>query len=253
MNLKCLLTRVVLKLATFIFPIYKPGKSPVRIPSEYIVFSNLPFDKIPNRIVDPLIKAYQNIFAREPWNEKWTKQEIISKLKKELSGDYFYLVLMKGDKEWPVAALHWGAIITVDDLLERITYVLGEETEVIKKTKWLEIFLKKKGVKKILFLDDVLIVENFRHGGVNRIRFLFLHGIEKSVEEGVKKVIFWTNSKSKALPFATLMGFEPILTVKVNNKKIVFLYHPDIRPLVKLSQNIGPKRIKTMMKLISNF
>jgi len=249
LKVKSYVIRVVFRLVTSILRCYEPNEAPIKLPANYSIFPSI--DEIPENIKQEIVRGYKYIFSQPPWNEDfWTTEKVIEKLEKEMKGRYSYLVIKKGNKEWPISALHWGAIISIDDLYQRCVDILGEDKQTVLKVKWLQRLIRKK-TDEVLFLDDALILPQFRKGGVDRIRFLFLRGLEEARKRKVKNVVFWTTTGTKALPFAITVGFDPIIKINVSGKRIIFLYHPNITALLKLAQNVGSKTIRKLMKLAS--
>lgn len=240
MKIDHLLIRTLIKGITLPFSL---KNSEIKVPPRYRIFNGIP----PEKIQKDISRCYKELFSGPPWYENWEEKEIIEKINKELKSNLSFLTVMCGEGEYPIVGFCWGAIIDRAEICNRIAAVLS----VKKNSKFLkdfERYLKKRGVKKVVYFDELGLLKEGR-GGVNPLRFLTLAGFNKARKNGVKKAIFWSTYNSKIVPIMKMMGFETI--AKIRKKKIIFLYSPNCYPVLKIAQNISHKKVISIMKLAS--
>lgn len=238
--LKYRLIRMILRLITF--PVFVPNKSPILVPKEFSVFYQLPEDTT----LKALIKGYQQVFGESPWEEKWKEEVVLTKLKRELSRNSF-LVIMDGNKEWPVGGFSWGAIIPIEDLENRVRKALGSAPKGL-----IEVIKHREKGEKILYFDEFSILRPFRRG-VEPIRFLLRPGLEMGAKQGVFQTLFWSTPESRIVPLSIYMGYEPIILgfqPEEKKKRIIFMYNPNFTSLLKITQKV--RGVVRIMKIISS-
>lgn len=234
------LVRAVLKILTLHLRAHSPGKAPVESPKRFTIYK----EGLPEEL-GPLATAYKQVFAEPPWDERHTLPEINEKLRQELMGDSF-LVLMEGNEEFPVGGFCWGAVIPVAEIEERVALARPgasrEKVQGLIKT----LYQKGLGNSKLLFLDELAVLRPFR-GSLSPIQFLLRPGLELALEGRIKAALFWSSWESKIVPLAVYMGFEPV----GNINGIIFLLNRDVTPLLKIAQNFDPRGATRIMSLTS--
>lgn len=208
------------------------------------------YSELPEKeTTDDLIKVFTKIFSEHPWYEKWEKNDVQDKLDEEIKfTNNSFLVIMKGDSILPVCGFSWGAILSVELLPSRIEKALKIADNSFEN---LVVFLKQRGVQKIIYFDEFAIDSSFRRG-ITPIRYLLLAGLKMGYKDGVYQTMFWTTPESKIMALSILMGYEPILKKDVRGKEVVFMFNPSGSSLLKIAENIGDKYIKFFMKIVSS-
>lgn len=211
---------------------------------KFELFYGMPYDQL---ILSGLIRAYKKVFSENPWYENWQEDEIFLKIKEELKGEKSFLVIIRGNEEWPVAGFAWGAIISLNEVEIRAEKALGQLPSGL-----LEIIKKEKKGDKILYFDEFAIISSFRKG-LEPIRFLLKPALEFGVKEKVFQTIFWSTPESKVVPLARFMGYKTIFECLPEKKKnkIIFLYNPNFQPLLKIAQKINSKDVARFMRIAS--
>lgn len=228
------LIRAMLKVATHRLSVFEANEAPISMPKErFLVFSLPPRDPILQR---GLAEAYQIVFGEEPWGETWEEEEVLAKLRRELTEDSF-LVLMKENEEWPVVGFSWGAVLPVEALEARVGTALGMEPVGLEQE------LRVRGVDRILYFDEFAILRQFRGSIINSIRFLLRPGFELGYQLGVCQTLFWSIPAAKIIPLSLYMGYRAIFSIEVEEKEIIFLYNDNFLPMLKLGQNVDWRRI----------
>ncbi len=215
-----------LKETTKDLSLYPAGRAPIRLPENFIFLQ----EQLPEEpLLSQLIRAYQEVFAEEPWYETWSREEIVEKLKKELGSNSFLTLMVKKDEA--VTGFSWGAVLSVRGLEQHIAKALG------RYPQGLEEFLLNRQIERIVYFHEFAIIRKFRKG-IEPVRFLLQPGLELGYEAGVFSTLFWSTPRSKIVPLAPLMGYEALpLELNKEDKEIVFLFLPDFRYLLKIAQN----------------
>lgn len=237
--------RWMLRIFTFFLP-YIPGKGSLAfgIDGGFLVFSRLPEDLA---LRSGLIKAYQKVFGEYPWEEKWSEEEILDKLLRELTGNSF-LVILQGNEEFPVGGFAWGRILAIRELEDHIGPALGVKPLGLEKC----LAKKSKGDERILYFHEFAILRQFRKG-LSSVMLLIRPGFEFGWVQGVRQTLFWSTPNSKIVPLSLYMGYEPIYKTEAGGKEIIFLLNPDFLPLLKIIQRAGERAVARWMRLISYF
>jgi hypothetical protein len=216
------------------------------LPKKEIPFNNR--FKIFYGLPDPpllsvLVSAYKQVFSEEPWQEIWSDIQVLTKLHRELRGQCF-LVIMEGNERWPVAGFAWGALTGIEELEERIGEAIG------LPLRGMDEVFKAHRIDKILYFDEFAILQPFRRG-LEPIRFLLRPGLELGMREGVSQTLFWSTPESRITPLALLTGYEPILRIGAGKKEIIFLFHPDVLSLLKMTRMMKQSTAAKIMRLSS--
>lgn len=245
MKIKYFLLQSIIKFIAFFISLFGKRIDNEIFKDEFLVF----YSYLPQRdLLNDLVNVFTKIFSEYPWNENWNYNDVINKIKKEieLTKDSF-LVIMKGDQNLPVAGFSWGALLEIELLPERIAHSLKID---INEFKDLIVFFKKRKINKIVYFDEFAIDRAFR-GGINNIRFLLMPGLELGSKNSVYQTMFWSTPKSKIVPLATYMGYEIVYKKIVNDKEIVFLFHPNFYSLLEIAQRLKDEHIKFFMRIVS--
>jgi len=235
--MKHLIVRFVLKVLTAFI---QTDRLTEELPARFQLFHELP----PDKLLWDIGKAYRQVFSEPPWSEEWELNAVFDKLSRELQGDCF-LVVMKGNREWPVGGFSWGRILDVEEIEEEIKNALGV------LPKGLSGLLKKTGAKSILYFHEFAILKQFR-GGVEGVRFLLRLGLEMGYRKGIRHTLFWSTIDSKIVPLSLYMGYQQIFQIE-QGLPIIFLHNPGFEPLLKITQSFSPKKIVSVMRPVSRF
>lgn len=237
MSIRYALVQAVLRVSTARLRVYKPGMAPITTPEEFLLFQELPTEPL----LSDLVVAYQEVFSEPPWNEVWSREEVIDKLRRDLSGDSPFLVLMI--KDGLVGGFSWGAILPIEKIESEIKAALQKEPT------GLEALLRKgKRAQKVVYFHEFAALRRFRKG-IDPLRFLLRPGLEMGYEQGVCQTLFWSTSASKIVPLTLYMGYQSVLKLKTREKEIVFLLNKDFQPILKLTQNMKADKWANLMKV----
>ena len=235
LNRHCLI-RGILRTVTLPWKIYEPGKAPITVPSQFLTFTSLP----PENVLTPLVEAYCKVFQEPPWKEHYSREEVVEKLSRELSGRAVRLVIMKGNQKEPVGGFCWGAVISPQEIIERVTktkWWKGSEEEIEKLQKLVDFFKDR-----ILFLDELAILKPFC-GGLTPLQFLLRPLLELGWENNTSIALFWTSQESKIMPLAFYVGFQPLCSFD----EIIFLMNPNFISLLKLAQHFNSRKAQKII------
>lgn len=222
--MKAILVKIVLWLVTL--P-YSVNQEKIATPPNYKIFVGGVF---PKTIEDSLVKAYQEVFGEDPWNEKWSKGDVRKKIKKDLAGDpNSFLAVFLNQAETEVLGFSWGSIIFKNEILSRANTKIPVSSS------------------RIIYCDEFAIVKKGR-GGIEPVRNLVKMFLEYGYKKGVKSTIFWSTPASKIVPLAEMMGYRICHRVEKSDKDIVFLLNDSTKPLLKLTKNIPQRRIAQLMR-----
>lgn len=210
-----------------------------------LLFFGMPYDQL---ILSGLIRAYKRVFSEKPWEENWHEDKIFLKIKEELKDKNSFLVVIKGNEDWPVAGFAWGAIISLEEIELRAEKALGSVPRGLKN-----IIKKENKGDKILYCDEFAILSEFRKG-LEPIRYLLKPALEMGAKKNVFQTIFWSTPESKIVPLARFMGYKIIFEYLPTGKKnkIIFLYNPNFRPLLKVVQKINSRNVAKFMRFATN-
>lgn len=208
--------RGILKLLIFIFDVFNLTSQ--KAPQDYKVFRG---NKVPGDIKRSLVDAYRSVFAEAPWNESWSREDVIKKMEKDLgkSAKSFLVIFIDSNK---VRGFVWGEIIETKDAGERASQAMSIEGKS---------FSLPIPNQKILYCDEFALLPSARRGP-EPVKYLLQKTLEIGMEENVNSTLFWSTPGSKIVPLAIMMGYEKIST---ENKKIIFLYNPDFKALLKIT------------------
>ncbi len=162
------------------------------------------------------------------------------------SSESSFITIMKGDSNTPVAGFSWGAVChSAEELGERLidTRYPDNPKRGVQVADPLVDKLLKNGVTKVLFFDEMGIVREFR-AGIDPVRFLARDGLEMAHDNGVRKAMFWTSTKSPIFRITTSMGFRPVMDAD----GLTFLINDNIEPLLKIVQNRTEAEIYSQMR-----
>ncbi|RJP26796.1 MAG: hypothetical protein C4536_15240 [Actinobacteria bacterium] len=233
----------MLKTLALPFKAYPPGEAPVKSPDVFRSFHGL--EEVPLAWLWDAALAYIGVFGEPPWNETWEAQEVVAKMESELKRPAC-LTLMEGDAEQRVGGFCWGAVVPVEEAADRAVEAhrfkgSGVRGRIAGK---LEAVIKGK---RAFFLDEVAISRRFR-GGMAPIQFLVRPALEIAVDEGTIEGVGWTSWNSKIAPLSLYLGFSTLIA---EVEEIAFLYNPDIRPLLKIAQNVNGQVLERIIRSAS--
>ncbi len=214
------------------------GRAPIPMPPKFRAYHS--FSEIPAWVLDGTAKAYAAIFAEPPWNEKWECQDVAAKIEREVSSSSCsFFAVMEGNTEFPVGGFCWGSVIPKGEIFQRVMEAHEISTS-------LSLDKKIKG-EKVLFVDEVAILKDFR-GGIAPLQFLFRDLLEISLTEKIG-IVCWTSKRSKIYPFLLRFGFCGIEEAE----DIIFLYaSPAVgRALAKFDQSLDFEKIQRIIALTS--
>jgi hypothetical protein len=196
--------------------IRKPDFNSLSYPPEIYICTP---EKIKNdsELLSEIIFAYQDIFF-ESWNEKWDYEIVKQKVLTEPS----IIVIWKDEKI--VKGFSWGNVLNKNQLIDTLRNTLGLNTKVIKNIN----------DENVLYIHELGIRKEYR-GGIDPLRWFLVPLFQKGLDEGVKKVIFWTAPFSPVSTLAFLTGCTIIDSVYKDGKKILIMMHPNLESLLKLS------------------
>lgn len=203
---------------------------------------------LPEKEVDDIIATYIGIFTEPPWNEEWTYDMVLKKLLSEVADTADSFLAVCGGVENP-AGFSWGAIVQAESLQKRIAPALGVSPDSLVG---LVDTLKRRSASRILYFDEFAVARRSR-GTVWPIRFLFKSGLELGFKNGIDKTMFWSTPESRITTLALHMGYEPVYTMMVRGKKIVFLFHPDVTSLLRIACNINDRNVVLLKRTASFF
>jgi hypothetical protein len=233
----------LLRIMSLPFPLHPPGEAPVKVPPRYHVYEGL--EAVPEEVLREVARSYARVFSEPPWNEEWESEDVLEKIRRELRYPSC-LTTMDGDEEWKVGGFAWGAVVPREEAARRTVEAHRFEQE--ESRRLIEEGIKKhlKG-EKVFFLDEVAVLRPFR-GGMSPIQFLVRPVLEKALAEGATEGIGWTSWSSKIAPLSLYLGFS---TKVAETEGIVLLYNPDLRPLVKIAQNVDGRSLERLIGLAS--
>jgi hypothetical protein len=235
-----------IKLISTPFKLFPPGEAPVKYPAEFKLYHS--YDEISDTMLDDLVSCYILVYSKPPWNEVWDSEMVKEKLARELSSNGASLIVMEGNSEHRVAGFHWSAVIPLSEVPRRTVEAHQFKDDGVEE------YLREKLSKAVkgplvLFDDESALLPEFR-GGIAPLQFLIRYSYETAIASGVIEGLIWTSWKSKAAALSRFMGFNPI---GVEVEGIVFLYNPDIRPLLKMMQNVDGKHLEKIITLMDGF
>ncbi len=234
---------LMLKTLALPFKAYPPGEAPVRSPDRFRSFYGL--EELPPDSLLDAAYAYAAVFAEPPWNEAWEVDEVVTKMKNELKRPSC-LTLMEGDAEQRVGGFCWGGVVPVGDAPGRTVEAHRFKSPGAHGTIARKLKTAVKG-EQVFFLDEVAIARRFR-GGMAPIQFLVRPALEVAVDAGAVEGVGWTSWRSKIAPLSLYLGFS---TLVAEIEEIAFLYNPDIRPLLKIAQNVNGQVLERIIRSAS--
>ncbi len=189
--------------------------------------------------------AYVRVFSEPPWNESWEIGEVMEKMRRELKSPSC-LTLMEGDERFPVGGFAWGAVVPVGEAADRTLEAHGFRTRGVRGLLDDRLRSRVSG-STVFFLDEVAILREFR-GGMSPIQFLVRPALEMAVWSGATEGVGWTSWNSKIAPLSLYLGFSELIA---EIEGIAFLYNPDIRPLLKIAQNVNGQALERLVRSAS--
>ncbi len=231
----------VLKVLSAPFKIHAPGEAPVRSPNTFQSYYNL--NEEPPSVKRDVAIAYTKVFCEPPWNENWKIEEVEEKIVSEINGPSC-LTIMEGNSEHKVGGFSWGAVVPTEKAAHRTMEAHRFEGARIEELLSKKLSRIIKG-DKVFFLDEVAVLREFR-GGMSPIQFLVRPSLEVAVDAGAIEGVGWTSWRSKIAPLSLYLGFS---TIVAEIEDVAFLYNPDIRPLLKIAQNVNGQ---TLEKIIAS-
>jgi hypothetical protein len=215
------------------------GKRNVPPPGMVLVFNELP----PEALLKKLIETYIEVYALPPWNEKWKPEKVKAKLQAEVSGGILVLLW----KEGMVAGFSWGAIITPQEVIPRVVASFPELNEEEAK-RGLERLLPLLP-PRIFYWDEIALLPPFRKG-LEPLRLLILPPLQFAWKNRIRVVLFRTTPAAKIVPLARFMGFEKIFEREVSGMIEIYLYLPDILPLLRIAQAADAHLVSWVMSVL---
>jgi len=200
---------------------------------------------VPPEVLRDAALAYARVFSEPPWDEAWEVEEVMEKMRRELRPPCC-LTLMEGDGRSPVGGFSWGAVVPVAEAADRTLQAHGFRAAGIRE--YLDSRLRGaiRG-ERVFFLDEVAILREFR-GGMAPIQFLVRPVLETAVASGATEGVGWTSWSSKIAPLSLYLGFSEVIA---EVEGIAFLYNPDIRPLLKIAQNVNGQALERLVRSAS--
>lgn len=126
--------------------------------------------QVPEHLLSCLVTAYVKGYGGPPWNEHWTRARTRRKLARELSPPTAFLAIMEGDGADPVAGTCWGASIQCTAISERVVRAHPISRGGVAVTK----ILTKVDETTVTYVDEIVLVERYRHHGPEPILRLVL-------------------------------------------------------------------------------
>ncbi len=205
------------------------------IPENYKLYRG--YKTVPKGTLDSLVDCYRRIFNEPPWNENWKREEVLEKIEKDLVSETSFLVVLNEDGE--VKGFAWGDVIDSSKIKKRAARALGVEEERIKLSAPQE---------KVMYCDE-LAIDRTARGGIGPIKNLWRRAADNLGEEP-KSTIFWSTPESRIVPVVKVLGYEVRGQTMKDDKRIIFLYHPDVRTLKRLT-SLKAEKMKSLMRLLS--
>lgn len=233
----------VLKALAFPFRLYPPGEAPVRSPDRFRSYHGV--HEVPVGVMRDTALAYARVFSEPPWNEDWEPEEVMEKMRRELEPPSC-LTIMRGDEEQAVGGFAWGAVMPVDEAAARTLEAHGFQTPGVRELLDGAMRRHIKG-PRVFFLDEVAILREFR-GGMAPIQFLVRPALEMAVSSDAVEGVGWTSWSSKIAPLSLYLGFSELIA---EVEGIAFLYNPDIRPLLRIAQNVNGQALERLVRSAS--
>lgn len=188
-----------------------------------------------------LAKAYQEVFAAPPWNEKWSEEDVLEKLKRETDHPGSVTVLMKG-RDRSVQGFSWGRLLETKDLESEATPALG------KKPEGLWDHVSKHAGERLFYFHEIAILPQAR-AGVDPIRFLIRPGLKLANQDGVHQDLFWSTPESKIVRIALLFGYEQVFGCSDSHEHpIVFMNHPDNREFLNALEHADQRDLARLAR-----
>ncbi len=232
-----------MNLLTSIWKVQEEGKESIPTPKEFLIVEDI--SQLEGKVLDSLARAYCEIFSEPPWNEKHDKDKVKEKLRREIKNGG-RLVLWIDPNCHQVTGFCWGSIINREELLERTVKArYFDDPETVERTISPVVDLVPPA---FLFLDEIAIKREWR-GGLDPIRFLIRPLLYLGYIKGIKEVIFWTSPQSKVASLSKLFGFE--ILHRIERLNLIFMYHPNSIPLLKLCQRLTQDKAKLLAKIFS--
>ncbi|MDI6830154.1 MAG: hypothetical protein QME88_02345 [Actinomycetota bacterium] len=225
------------------FRLYPPGEAPVRSPEGFRSYAGV--DEVPAGVLRDTAMAYARVFSEPPWNEAWEPEAVMEKMRRELRPPSC-LTLMRGNEHQPVGGFAWGAVVPVEEAAERTLAAHGFRSPGVKELLDGGMRGRISG-RRVFFLDEVAILREFR-GGMAPIQFLVRPALEMAVWSGATEGVGWTSWSSKIAPLSLYLGFSEVVA---EVEGIAFLYNPDIRPLLKIAQNVNGQALERLVRSAS--
>jgi hypothetical protein len=235
--------RWISRIVTWKLPLYQPGRAPIRVPDRF-KFSHEPPS---GPALNSLVSAYQRVFREAAyWSEKWSADDVIEKLRREVGRPSSFLVTME-KSGGSIVGFAWGEKIRAADLPDRIGQTLGKSADELRN---LTAALAQKRITRVLYADEFGILNEAR-SGIDSVRGLLQPWLEWGwFDLGVTSALFWTTPDSPINRLALYMGFEPVLETEIGNgKKIVFLLNADFEPLLRICQNVDERQVVRLMRI----
>jgi len=161
------------------------------------------FDGIPSATRDGLACAYQRVFAKPPWKERWERTQVLTKLRRDLASGNAFLSVLAGDATDPVAGFCWGASVSPARARDRVRAARPMRSHAALA----EIVLRLRA--RVLFVDEIAVLPRFR-GGLTPLLQLVLPVAEIAAAEGLP-VVCWSNERARIVPILLeYFGFDDL-------------------------------------------
>ncbi len=225
-------------LAVATFAMRVSDEAPIKMPDNFRLFlSSLPEEPT----LSSLIRSFQKVFSEPPWEEQWDENNVLHKITREAGGKDSFLVVMQGNENL-ISGFSWGALVKIHELASRVSLSIGSTMDN------LEDIVALVGPGRIVYFDEFAILSGFRRG-VDPVRFLLRPALELGYRQGVTRTIFWSTPGSRIVPLAKMMGYEIIgrRNLRSKEKEIIFLFHSNFVPMLKLIQHASESFITGLM------
>lgn len=169
--------------------------------------------------------AYMQVFSASPWNERWEREAVESKLRRELESPLSFLSVMDGEVKEPVAGACWGAVVSNDEIVDRVLAAhpfSGGDPSIDL------LHLRNTLPSQVVYVDEIFIRDKYRKGLDPIANLVFPVG-ECSVAQG-KDIICWSGKDSRIVPILlNVWEFGEVLQIG----DIVFYHLPSPLAQVK--------------------
>ena len=192
--------------------------------------------EMPSEALLSLVETYTRLFSEAPWNEAWTPERVIEKLKHELSSPLAFLTLLTEDETGIVGGFCWGASIPVAAIPQRVKEARGQGTISVHE-QHLNRIPKLIRASRILYIDELAIVREFR-GGIAPVAALCLPFLTRADAQNLG-VICWSTEESNIVPILRAYGFKTV--AEVGPLQFFWASRRAVRQLKQIAKELSSK------------